>query len=108
METEQDRLAIMRWETETGPTAGKNKRPGTRAIAKIVAEPLKTAGKRGSGKTTAPATTTGRKGTNATGIAKKNAVSAKPTGAKPLLSPARSGTSTSNHTQGSLRRKAPA
>lgn len=27
METKEERLAIMRWETETGPTAGKNKRP---------------------------------------------------------------------------------
>ena len=47
METEQDRLAIMRWETETGPTAGKNKRPGARATAKIVAEPVKLVGKPG-------------------------------------------------------------
>ncbi len=53
MKTEQDRLAIMRWETETGPTAGKNKRPGTRTIAKILAEPVKPAGKR-SGNKVAP------------------------------------------------------
>lgn len=27
-ERKQHRLAIMRWETETGPTEDKNKRPG--------------------------------------------------------------------------------
>lgn len=28
MDTEEDRLAIMRWENETGPTPGKNRRYG--------------------------------------------------------------------------------
>lgn len=48
METKEDRLALMRWENETGPTAGKNKRPGKDATAPKTAKPGKTSGKRGN------------------------------------------------------------
>ena len=45
METNEDRLALIRWENETGPTAGKNKRPGKGATAPDTAKSAKTTGK---------------------------------------------------------------
>jgi len=46
IETSQDRLAIMRWENETGPTAGKNQRPGKGATARTAAKSTTATGKR--------------------------------------------------------------
>lgn len=47
METKEDRDAIMRWETETGPTAGKNKRPVKGAKSQNAAGPGTSIVKRG-------------------------------------------------------------
>jgi len=45
METKEDRIAIMRWENETGPTAGKNRRPGERTAALSPGKSRKSPGK---------------------------------------------------------------
>lgn len=44
MDTKEDRLAIMRWETETGPTPGKNRRYGKRTVGQTAAKPPQTSG----------------------------------------------------------------
>lgn len=45
MENREDRLALMRRENETGPTAGKNQLPGKIATALNTARSGKTSGK---------------------------------------------------------------
>lgn len=45
MDTEEDRLAIMRWEDDTGPTSGKNRRYGTHKADLVAATRTQATGK---------------------------------------------------------------